>query len=99
MENTDSWTWFLRLLLKSIENVDHPYIPLISDFQKGLKAAIQEVFPGKVHGCCAHHLKANVKKTMGRLLRSFFGATSTHTRDIEITVTFSLLLFAHFSLY
>lgn len=72
VENEDNWTWFMRLLLKSIDNIDDPTIPFISDRQKGLINVVREVFPGKVHGNCAHHLKGNVKTKHGKAANRFF---------------------------
>lgn len=81
VENTDNWTWFLRLLLKAIDNVDDPAIPLISDRQKGLIAVVRDVFLQKTHGHCAHHLRGNVKKGHGKAAeKSFWGCVYAHTK-------------------
>lgn len=97
VETKENWAWFLRLVLKSIENVDDLSIPLISDRQKGLIAAEREVFPDKVHGNCAHHLHANVKTNHGRLAEKFFLGSGVCT--YQITVSKPLLPFCEFLLW
>lgn len=83
VENKENWAWFLCLLLISIDNVDDLSIPLISDRQKGLIATIREVFLGKVHGNCAHHLHANVKKNHGKSVENcFWGLVYAYTRSL-----------------
>lgn len=34
---------------------------------------MKEVFPGKIHGHCAQHFKANVKIEFGKAAADFFG--------------------------
>lgn len=46
-------------------------VPFISDRQKGLLGAVHDVFPNKVDGHCAHHLKANVKSGYGKASEEF----------------------------
>lgn len=57
-------------------------VPSLSDRQKGLLAAVQNVFPNKPHAHCAHHLKSNVKTTFGKgaaefCLSTVYANTST----------------------
>lgn len=72
VENTANWTWFLTLLDRSIYGIDSVDIPLISDRQKGLLAAVKEVWPGKIHVACANHLRANVKTRFGKAAADLF---------------------------
>lgn len=72
MENTENWTWFLGNLDRSIEGVENLIPPFIGDGQKGLKAVVRDVFPGKVHGYCAQHLRGNVKTKFGKAAEQFF---------------------------
>lgn len=63
VENTDNWAWFLRMLLKSIDGIDVLAIPFISDRLKGLTTTMHDIFPDKLHGHCAHHLRGNGPST------------------------------------
>nr|KAJ0204105.1 hypothetical protein LSAT_V11C500286440 [Lactuca sativa] len=59
-ENTKSWTWFLKLLQKAIGTPDG--LVISSDMQKGLGAAITQVYPNAEHRECIRHLYNNFKK-------------------------------------
>lgn len=73
VENTDNWSWFLKLLDNcSIQGIEEVKLSLVSDRQKGLKAAVRDVFPGKVHAYCAHHIRGNVKTKFGKAAEQFF---------------------------
>ncbi|CAM6105441.1 unnamed protein product [Calypogeia fissa] len=72
VENKDNWIWFLENLQISIDAIDSKCIPLISDRQKGLLPAVHHVFPQKIHGHCAHHLKANVQTNSGKGAAEYF---------------------------
>ncbi|KAL8472249.1 hypothetical protein ACS0TY_029459 [Phlomoides rotata] len=62
-ENKDTWGWFLRLL-KSDLNIGRPSAyTIMSDKQKGLIIAVNEVFPGAEHRFCVRHLHNNFQKT------------------------------------
>ncbi|KAL0218009.1 hypothetical protein RCL1_008857 [Eukaryota sp. TZLM3-RCL] len=67
-ENFDNWKWFLSKLKEIIPEERYT---VISDRQKGLIKAVDEVFEGAVnHAFCVEHLKRN--------LRSHGGAKITH---------------------
>ncbi|CAM6095313.1 unnamed protein product [Calypogeia fissa] len=74
VENKENWIWFLENLQISIHGIDEEWIPLISDRQKGLLPAVRHVFPNKIHGHCAHHLKGNLKTTFGKGAADYFYA-------------------------
>ncbi|KAL4556397.1 hypothetical protein LXL04_039048 [Taraxacum kok-saghyz] len=59
-ENTQSWTWFLESLRKSIGNPDG--LVISSDMQKGLEVAMMNVYPNIEHRECIRHLSSNFKK-------------------------------------
>ncbi|XP_062019117.1 uncharacterized protein LOC133735703 [Rosa rugosa] len=63
LETKDSWTWFLELLVKdlSIEN-DGVGWTFISDKQKGLKSAFEDVVSSAQIRFCARHLWTNFTK-------------------------------------
>ncbi|XP_019196362.1 PREDICTED: uncharacterized protein LOC109190352 [Ipomoea nil] len=60
-ENKESWTWFLKLLKKDLDLVNHSNLTLISDKQKGLIPAFEEVFPEAIHRFCVRHLYGNLR--------------------------------------
>ncbi|KAL4562019.1 hypothetical protein LXL04_034207 [Taraxacum kok-saghyz] len=59
-ENTQSWTWFLETLRKSIGMPDG--LVMSSDMQKGLEVAMMNVYPNIEHRECIRHLSSNFKK-------------------------------------
>ncbi|KAL4554548.1 hypothetical protein LXL04_039380 [Taraxacum kok-saghyz] len=59
-ENTKSWTWFLKSLEKAIGTPNG--LVISSDMQKGLEAAITQVYPNVEHRECIRHLCSNFKK-------------------------------------
>ena len=66
-ENDDNWLWFLRLLLTVVQShalqslIDKALV-FLSDRQKGLLKAVEDVFPGCPHGYCLKHLEVNFHK-------------------------------------
>jgi hypothetical protein len=62
-ENHDSWYWFLSLLQKDIQinNQGDGWV-IISDQQKGLIKAVNEIIPEAEHRMCARHIYANWRK-------------------------------------
>lgn len=61
-ETKDTWTWFLVRLLEDIGHPNTHGWEFISDMQKGLLPAIQDLCPGTSHRFCVKHLEANVWK-------------------------------------
>ncbi|XP_074293096.1 uncharacterized protein LOC141620013 [Silene latifolia] len=62
VENKDSWTWFLELLMKDIEPVDDK-ITFMLDRQKGLVEAFITVVPNAEIRFCCRHIWSNFKLT------------------------------------
>ncbi|XP_019179532.1 PREDICTED: uncharacterized protein LOC109174735 [Ipomoea nil] len=62
-ENKDSWYWFLKLLCTDLEidNVSQRQYTFMSDKQKGLIPAFEEVIPMVSHRFCVRHLHSNMK--------------------------------------
>jgi hypothetical protein len=89
-ENEDGWRWFLRLLLTACEflvvdhpkaSVEHKYFMFISDRQKGLINALQEVFPQNHSTYCSIHIARNTEKMAGKKISSMvysLSKTSSH---------------------
>ncbi|KAF7114624.1 hypothetical protein RHSIM_RhsimUnG0082600 [Rhododendron simsii] len=60
-ENTRTWTRFLQHLIIDIKIENEPGWTIISDKQKGLENAIQELLPSMEHTHYARHLHNNFK--------------------------------------
>ncbi|CAL8998781.1 unnamed protein product [Prunus brigantina] len=58
-ECKESWIWFLELLVKDCEIVNQFGFTFISDKQKGLLLAFEQVVPNCDHRFCARHLFSN----------------------------------------
>lgn len=83
-ENTDSWRWFIKLLVEDLEGGDGSGWTVVSDQQKGLKVAIDELLPFAEHRNCSRHIYANFRKKFSSLaLRKAFWATSMSTYEAE----------------
>ncbi|KAH0730420.1 hypothetical protein KY289_001608 [Solanum tuberosum] len=61
-ETTSTWTWFLELLEKSLNLKNGDSITFMSDMQKGLLNAVENVFPLSNHRYCVRHVEANWMK-------------------------------------
>ncbi|KAG7359842.1 transposase [Nitzschia inconspicua] len=74
-EDTEGWKWFLELLVQAVpllkmQHLDNRckfcYFTFISDRQKGLIQALQQVFPDNHHCFCSVHIARNVEKEVGK---------------------------------
>ncbi|XP_024164251.1 uncharacterized protein LOC112171277 [Rosa chinensis] len=63
MESTDSWKWFLQLLVKDLD-IEHEGAgwTFISDKQKGLLPTFESIIPLADHRFCVRHLWTNFTK-------------------------------------
>ncbi|XP_058758429.1 uncharacterized protein LOC131631679 [Vicia villosa] len=70
-ENKDSWTWFLQLLIEDLGGQeDCLTYTFISDQQKGLLPAMDELLPGVEQRFCVRHLYNNFRKKFpGKMLK------------------------------
>ena len=71
-ESEDSWTWFLTLLCRAFPGLDDLVCHLITDGDKGLKAAVRHCLPQAYHATCAFHRAQKLseqRKTMPLLLK------------------------------
>ncbi|KAL4309024.1 hypothetical protein GQ457_01G010200 [Hibiscus cannabinus] len=60
-ENFSSWSWFLLLLQTDLEISNSYHISFMSERQKGLKEALEEVFPESEQRKCVRHIYNNFK--------------------------------------
>ncbi|XP_025647251.1 uncharacterized protein [Arachis hypogaea] len=61
-ETRDNWRWFLELLHHDLKNYRVHGWNFMSDQQKGLILAMEQVMPGVHHRLCAMHIWANFTK-------------------------------------
>ncbi|XP_020410864.1 uncharacterized protein LOC18790822 [Prunus persica] len=80
-ECKESWVWFLELLVKDVEIVNQFGYTFISDKQKGLLLAFEQVVPNSEHKFCARHLFTNfILQFKGKALSDkFWGAAKATT--------------------
>ncbi|XP_052726126.1 uncharacterized protein LOC128194623 [Vigna angularis] len=87
VENKDSWTWFLELLIEDLGGAAVcAGCTFISDQQKGLLPAIQDLLPGVEQRFCVRHLYSNFRKKFpGKNLKRLMwrAATATHPQQWE----------------
>ncbi|XP_057747864.1 uncharacterized protein LOC130967058 [Arachis stenosperma] len=62
VENTENWRWFLELLHEDLGDYKENKWCFMSDMQKGLLSAVQEVMPHVHHRFCVWHLWRNFNK-------------------------------------
>ncbi|WVZ24376.1 hypothetical protein V8G54_002920 [Vigna mungo] len=81
VENKDSWTWFLDLLIQDLGGEDVcSSCTLISDQQKGLLQALQDLLPGVDQRYCVRHLYSNFRKQyLGKDLKRLMWSAATAT--------------------
>ncbi|XP_019176075.1 PREDICTED: uncharacterized protein LOC109171499 [Ipomoea nil] len=75
-EKRESWSWFLNFLAEDLgitKDREHEYT-FISDKQKGLLPAFEEIIPGVEHRFCVRHLHSNMKVAgfQGKALKDAF---------------------------
>ncbi|KAM0916359.1 hypothetical protein ACQ4PT_010238 [Festuca glaucescens] len=84
-ENYDSWYWFLSLLQKDIQinNQGDGWV-VISDQQKGLIKAVNEIIPNAEHRMCARHIYANWRKEhRDKVFQKMFWACAKSSDTIQ----------------
>nr|GMD95392.1 uncharacterized protein LOC109172155 [Ipomoea batatas] len=85
-ELKDSWCWFLKLLDNDLNLSNNPSAwTIISDKQKGLLPAVEELFPGLEHRFCPRHMHANFLKDgfTGHALKMQFWAVCKANTEAE----------------
>ncbi|KAL8465822.1 hypothetical protein ACS0TY_035074 [Phlomoides rotata] len=60
-ETRDTWEWFLGILKRDLEIQKDDNMTFISDKQKGLIQAFQNIFPNAAHRFCVRHLYCNLR--------------------------------------
>lgn len=65
VESTDTWSWFLELLATDLGTSEGAGYTFMSDQQKGLLAAVSNVFPQAESRVCARHVYCNFRGVFG----------------------------------
>ncbi|KAH9656287.1 SWIM-type domain-containing protein [Citrus sinensis] len=90
VESRESWTWFLELFKEHMNIHNDMAISFMSDRQKGLIHALQDVFPSSKTRYCARHVYANFRKQhLAEILREHFwkAARATNKTDFDDVMT------------
>jgi hypothetical protein len=64
-EDCNNWRWFLRCLGSAYGGMRGPFatrkdLVIMSDREKSLDIAVQEMLPTATHSYCAQHIAANI---------------------------------------
>jgi zinc finger SWIM domain-containing protein 3 len=62
IEDRENWQWFLKNLKESFLNIDCERMVVISDRDKGLLEALQEVLPKSYHSNYSQHIADNIQR-------------------------------------
>ncbi|CAJ2636458.1 unnamed protein product [Trifolium pratense] len=102
-ETKETWKWFLELLTNDLGGTRAcSLITFISDQQKGLLPAMDELLPGVAHRFCVRHLYNNFKKKFpGKKLKELMwkAANATYVnawhREMQEIKTINIEAFKH----
>ncbi|KAL9429088.1 hypothetical protein AB3S75_030989 [Citrus x aurantiifolia] len=84
VESRESWTWFLELFKEHMDIHNDMAVTFMSDRQKGLIHALQDVFPSSETRYCARHVYANFRKQhSAEILREHFWKAARATNKTE----------------
>lgn len=65
-ESYETWSWFLKLLIKDLELGDGENLTIISDKQQGIISSREQLLPKAEHRYCARHFLANLRSVFNR---------------------------------
>jgi len=71
-ENEDSWRYFFKHLIRAIPEIEEEATIFISDRDKGLGAADNELGDGIIRAVCAYYLMDNFTTKFSRTLKPLF---------------------------
>lgn len=61
-ENTESWSWFITLLIDDLKLKDGRGLTIMSDQPKELERAVKYLLPTVEHRFCTRHILSNFKQ-------------------------------------
>ena len=73
-KNESSWRFFLSILCTAIPQVNHPATTIMSDRDKGLQSADNEIAHA-TRAICVEHLSRNIQKNFGVPSRTIFNSS------------------------
>ncbi|KAL4291181.1 hypothetical protein GQ457_14G014140 [Hibiscus cannabinus] len=89
-EKFSAWYWFLSLLKDYLEILNSNQICFMSDRQKGLKEALDELFPDSEQRNCVRHIYTNFKTketNRGKTLKDVLWKAARSTYVTQFTTT------------
>ncbi|XP_076938641.1 uncharacterized protein LOC143606914 [Bidens hawaiensis] len=87
-ENLSSWTWFLENLGDDLDLGPNSCFTFMSDRQKGLLPAIENLFPCAEHRFCVRHIHENFKATYrGKLYKDLLYKCAHAATILEFETT------------
>lgn len=102
-ETKNSWSWFLALLRTDLEitREAQEQLTFISDKQKGLLPAFEEILPNVSHRFCVRHLHGNMKVAgfMGKAIKDALWAAAKATTVNSFTEAMAELKNLHVEAY
>ncbi|KAK8941312.1 hypothetical protein KSP39_PZI010017 [Platanthera zijinensis] len=86
-ENTKTWEWFVSLLMEDLCIENSHMWTVISDKQKGLIKAIENLLPNAEHQFCVRHMYNNFRQMFrGLQLKDLLWRAASATRIIDFNV-------------
>ncbi|XP_059432656.1 uncharacterized protein LOC132174219 [Corylus avellana] len=84
-EDQHTWTWFLSCLLEDIGNPRVHTWSFMSNRQKGLLNAMEDLMPGLEHQLCLRHLHANFKRQgfKGKAYKDAFDGAARAANELQ----------------
>ncbi|KAK8940462.1 hypothetical protein KSP39_PZI010501 [Platanthera zijinensis] len=83
-ENRKTWQWFITLLMQDLNIVNQYAWTIISDKQKGLIRAVEELLPNAEHRFCLRHMYSNFKQLhKGLQLKTLLWKAASSTRVVD----------------
>ncbi|XP_052204077.1 uncharacterized protein LOC127809356 [Diospyros lotus] len=83
-ENSESWGWFLELLMDSVGEIESRIVICMTDRQKGILNALAKIWPNSHVKYCGRHVYANMRsKFPSLLLRSLFWSVARATNIVD----------------
>jgi hypothetical protein len=72
IENEGWWKWFFKQCKKAFKNISAKRFVIMSDREKGLSSALEEMLPDAIPSYCCQHIADNIRAKFGTKYQSFF---------------------------
>ena len=77
------WTWFFEQLYIALPNTRREGQIFMSDREKGIALALEEVYPLAFHGYCCQHIADNIQTKFGNACRPLFWACARAKNKVK----------------